>query len=434
LRRQTHSLCDAFACRFVAAHERALPFVPDGMGVDWAGEGPDPPRPDAWPEGSPDADAYVWSTSGSTAAPKGVSITHRTVIARDLGRSTVDRRVRPVSRYLAYLPLAHGGGNEVVSILRPNVEAHILPGERFARDPGELLRLVATTGATSLGGAPSALRAAFRAVERRPDGVDLSKVEQLTFSMEMIPPDLVDEVREVGGRFGLRPEALNVAYGLREGGTTLTPPGTGVRIDEIDLDTLATEGRAVSPEPGRQVKRVVSCGWPSPNVELRIAGTTGALPDRHVGEIQFRGPRVMKGYDGPGDDDPFDDGWLRTGDLGYADGGELFVTGRDKEVNIQQGRKYHPAVLEWAAARVPGVTGRCVAFSPVGAGEGEVVIAVEGADGADVEARVRAAVTNAVGLVPRHVLVLDDGAIPVAPAGKLQRLAARDAYARGELG
>jgi fatty-acyl-CoA synthase len=440
LRWQIASLCDSFDCRLVVAHERFLPVVPARIGVDWAERG-NGEQYQAAPAASPDAPAYVLCTSGSTALPKGIHLSHQDAIARNVGPSFLHPGARPLMRQLGIVSMSHGtGAGGVVSILNPDVEMHAVPGERFARDPGELLRLAGPTGATMLGAPASAIRAALRAVERQPRGVDLSGLQRVNFFMEMTAPEVVDQLIEVGGRFGLRPEVVGAMYGLGEGGSaTATRAGTGLRVDEVDLTALVTDGRAAPAREGAEVKRVVSCGRPLRGIELRIVGDDGVRPDRHVGEIQVRGPAVMDGYVGPGGEDPFVDGWLRTGDLGYMAEGELFVTGRSKEVIIQRGRKYHPEDLEWAAARVPGVVaGRCVAFSPMRGQEGDVVVAVELADAGvqapDVEAAVRAAVTNAVGLVPRHVLVLADGAIPVAPAGKLQRLAARDAYDRGELG
>jgi fatty-acyl-CoA synthase len=146
----------------------------------------------------------------------------------------------------------------------------------------------------------------------------------------------------------------------------------------------------------------------------------------------------MDGYVGPGAEDAFvDDGWMHTGDVGYVADGELFITGRSKEVMVQQGKKYHPEDVEWAAARGANVAAaECVAFTPAGADEGEIVVALEtslpeGLD--DLEQRVRAAVINGVGITLREVVFVSPDALPKASSGKAQRLAARDQYARGEL-
>ena len=146
---------------------------------------------------------------------------------------------------------------------------------------------------------------------------------------------------------------------------------------------------------------------------------------------------MMQGYVGDDVPNPFLQGWLRTGDLGYIADGELFITGRSKEIIVHFGRNYHPEDLEWAAARVPGVgPGGCAAFAPEGGAEGEAVVVVEsagGVDPSDLETRVRAAVGAAVGLVPSGVVVVPDGTLPRTANGKLQRTTVQRAFARGEL-
>ena len=214
-------------------------------------------------------------------------------------------------------------------------------------------------------------------------------------------------------------------------------------------------GRAEPVEPGaRRAKRVAGCGRPVAGLELRVMGPRGVQPDRHVGEIQFRGAWTIDGYVGSAAEDVLVDGWKRAAERNYtADevramqdesaaapryeviDGELFVTGRVKEIIVHLGRNYHPEDIEWAAARAAGVPAdACVAFSPTSGSEGELVIAIEvDAHDEDVENRVRSAVTNGVGLVPSDVIFLARGSLPKASNGKAQRVAARDRHARGEL-
>jgi fatty-acyl-CoA synthase len=251
----------------------------------------------------------------------------------------------------------------------------------------------------------------------------------------MVDPDVLDRLVEVGGRFGLRPEAVKAAYGLSEGGGTITPADGGVRIDRIDLSELVSTGRAVAARPGTAVKRVASCGVPVSGVEIAIMGPPGLLDDRQVGEIVSRGSLRMSRYVGDAAN-PVVDGWLHTGDLGYLAEGELFVTGRSKELIISFGHNYHPEDIERSASRVPGVQpGGCVAFSLPNAKEGSFAVVVEATDGAEagLEDRVSRAVSADTGLVPRVVAIVEPGTIPRTPSGKLQRLPAREAFGRGEL-
>ena len=146
----------------------------------------------------------------------------------------------------------------------------------------------------------------------------------------------------------------------------------------------------------------------------------------------------MQGYIGPGAEDAFDDeGWMRTGDVGYLAEGELFITGRSKEVMIQQGKKYHPEDIEWAAARGADVAAdECIAFTTSDGHEGDIVVVVgtprrDELD--DLEHRVRASVANAVGITLRCILFVEPDSLPKTSSGKAQRLAVREQHARGEI-
>jgi fatty-acyl-CoA synthase len=219
-------------------------------------------------------------------------------------------------------------------------------------------------------------------------------------------------------------------------GLSISPLDRGIRVDEVDLAQLTQDGRAV-PAHGASTKRVVSCGAPLPGVSFRIWGPEGILPERRVGEIQVRSPAVMIGYDGESAAQPFADGWLCTGDLGYLAEGELFVVGRSKDIIIAYGQNHAPQDIEWAAERVEGVrSGRVVAFAGSESREGEVLVALETtphADLASLRRRVRQAVSDVVGIAPRQVLLLAKGAIPKTTSGKVRRGTVRESYERGTL-
>ena len=315
-----------------------------------------------------------------------------------------------------------------------------MPAEAFARDPASWLRTATEVEAQLIGGPSSAFAAAACAVARHPEGVELSNVLSTLFQLEMVDPDVLDRLVEVCGPLGLRRETFWSTYAQSEGGRTATVPGEGIRIDTVDLEELASAGRAAPAQDSRPSKRVASCGAVVAPVELLVGSPDAPLPERRVGAIFFRGGDwFMDGYSTSGDgESPYEDGWLRTGDLGYLADGELFVTGRSKELIVHFGRNYHPEDIEWAALRVSGVLpGSCVAFADPSGEEGAVIVVVE-ADGeadpaGDLRERVHAGITNAIGITPREVLIVEPGMIPKAANGKLQRLAARDAYAEGLL-
>jgi len=221
-------------------------------------------------------------------------------------------------------------------------------------------------------------------------------------------------------------------------GLTISAPWHGITLDAVDLDGLA-QARRADPATGERVKRVASCGEPIPGVEVRIVDPeTGRVrSDREVGEIQVRAASLMRGYIGPDAPNPFEDGWLHTGDLGYLADGLLYVTGRIKEMIISYGRNYNPQDLEWAAARVPEVReGRVVAFASDGEAEGKLIVAFEPVREDQLDGlllRVRQTVADATGLMPKAVVALPKGSIMRTTSGKLQRTAMRDAWIRGDL-
>jgi fatty-acyl-CoA synthase len=438
---QIKSLLGAAGCRLVVTEPRFVDVLPEGVGVSWdqpvalsttIGKGWNP---------TPDDPAVIQFTSGSTAAPKGAILTHRAILAavENLGRHIgLGDDGAPG---IGWLPFFHDNGlfGHLIAPVVRGVESHILPPERFAKSPAAWFRLMGDVGASITSGPPSAWAVAMRAACRHPDGIDMSTLRVGMLSAETIDPVVVDQLVQGGRQFGLRPGSLVGAYGMAEAtlGVTIGRPGAGVAIDHVDQEKIATSGVAMPSESGR-VKRVSSCGVPLPGVRLRIDGPTGPVRDRVIGEIRVQAPSLMAGYAGIGAPDPIEDGWLRTGDLGYTIDGELFVTGRIKDVVIVMGRNYAAEDIEWAAGRAAGVrAGRCVAFAPPGgSADGRVVVAVEPAGGGTIDGlpvRVRQAVTNAVGITPAEVLVLPRGAIPLTTSGKLRRAAVRDAYARRNL-
>src|SRR5262249_36021488 len=146
-------------------------------------------------------------------------------------------------------------------------------------------------------------------------------------------------------RAGFKASAFLPSYGLAEHSLAVTFARTGLKVDHVDASRLGRDSRAVPVVNGSAAVRVVGCGRPFADHELKIVDEDGrTLPERHVGQIVAKGPSVMTEYlDNPeATAEALRDGWLHTGDLGYIADGELFVCGRTKDLIIRQGRKYHP--------------------------------------------------------------------------------------------
>jgi fatty-acyl-CoA synthase len=447
---QIRSLMDAAKCKLAVAPANFLPAIPEDQGILWTFE-PDK-SPASLPGGKPEPNdaAVIQFTSGSTAFPKGVVISHRAAIeAIRFAHHGFGDYDPANSRQVSWLPFFHDWGlfGQIVRPIVGGNEVDILPTEAFARAPGRWFRLATWRQARYLEAPPTAMAAAVQAVIRNPQGVDLSNVVGVAMAAEPVSAEVIELLREAGKILKLDPDTLHVAYGMAElcMAVTINHWDQPLRIDDIDMEEFA-QGRAVPATGSGPVKRVVSCGSPgggtdtSPGSKIRIVepGTAEDLPDREVGEVLAWSPAMMDGYlDVPLERQPFIDGWLQTGDTGYMADGELFITGRIKDIVIVYGRNYAPEDFEWAAERVPGVRiGRTVAFARPDGAEGEIVIAVEPAgatEPARLPRRIRQAVSDAVGLMAREVLVLPKGAIPKTTSGKVRRSALRDQYASGAL-
>lgn len=418
---QVRSLAEAMGCSLIVAE----PHFRDALGpqgtLSWD-EPPDGPYESAAPPPL-DSIAVVLCTSGSTATPKGAALSHRSFALREVYRAAAGSQL---DGEVMWLPLFHAGG--VSTVLRgiyQGLVTHFLPTELFARDPASWLRLIAQVGGTSAAAASSAWRSAIQAAERKPEGIDLSTIQRALFSLETIDPDVLDLLATKGARFGLAPGTLGTGYGMSEClGVAATTPGEGVRIDEVDLDELVSSRRAI-PSSGGPTKRVASCGTLGQGVQLRIVDPDGTeLGERQVGEIVVHSGALMSGYLGQEDSGLTPEGWFATGDVGYLAEGELFITGRVKEIIISRGHKYHPEDIERAAALGLGVgTERCVAFARPDV-EGEVVVLVEVVDGVEPAAQVslvRQAVVAHVGQFAMEVRVVPFDSIPRTPTGKMRR-------------
>jgi fatty-acyl-CoA synthase len=432
---------EAAGCRVVIADPRFLLAFPDGVAHAW-----DAPLPTIDPSAGVAAGerdvAVLQFTSGTTAEPKMAELSHGAVL------SCIDGFVGAIQVgddvVLSWLPFFHDNGlfAHLVGPVTARISSRIVPTERFARNPGLWLKIASDVRATLTSGPTSAWAVALRSALRGSDAIDLSSLRTGAFGAEAIDPSVIDRFEEHAGRLGLRPGTLVGAYGLAEATLVVSigSPRDGTRIDRVSSEQLAGRGEAVPvAEDGPGVRRVASCGRPTRAYQVRIAGPDGPVPERHVGEIQVLGAGAMTGYRGlPADEQPFTgDGWLRTGDAGYLAEGELFVTGRIKDLIIVLGRNYAPEEFEWEAQQVTGVrAGRAVAFAADEGGEGRAIVVFEpspDADAGETAAAVRRRISERLGVAVGDVVPVAKGSVLKTTSGKLRRAALRDRYTQGEL-
>jgi len=284
--------------------------------------------------------------------------------------------------------------------------------------------------------------------ERDLSGLDLSCWRLAYNGAEPVSPETIERFAARLAPHGFNPLAMTPVYGLAESsvGLAFPPRGRGPLIDRVDRAALATTGiarpvRADTPP----IRRIVSCGLPLPGHAIRIVDANGrALPERRQGRVQFQGPSATSGYfrNPEASQHLFDGPWLNTGDLGYLAGGELYLTGREKDIIIRGGRNIHPQELEEAVNRVPGVRRGGVAVFPATddrTGTERLVVLAETRVKADAEERgrimaeINRLAVDVIGMVVDDVVLAPPRTVLKTSSGKLRRAACRERYERGEL-
>jgi fatty-acyl-CoA synthase len=395
----------------------------------------EPVEPDPDVAGEDDT-ALLQLTSGSTAEPKAVRITHRNLYANISGMVAASRLDVERDVMVSWLPLFHDMGmvGFMTVPMVTGLELVTVTPVDFLNRPLLWAELISKYGGTVTAAPNFAYAVLGRQLARADGPLDLSSLRIAMNGAEPIDPDAVAAFTVAGARFGLRPESVLAAYGMAETalGVSFAPLDTGLEVDEIDADALETHRRA---EPGNG-RRFPKLGPTLPGIEVRVVGDDGAvLGEREVGVLQLRGESVTPGYltvDGPlATQDA--DGWLDTGDEGYLVDGQVVVCGRRKDVIIMGGRNIYPTDIERAAATAEDVRAGNVVAVRMFAGGGKhresFLVAVESRKAGDPEAEsvirkdVTRRVVSAVGVRPAEVVVLGPGSLPKTPSGKLRRAA-----------
>lgn len=395
--------------------------------------------------------ALVQFSSGTTAEPKPVALSHRAILAqvRTLnGFWPDDELTRHTGA--SWLPLYHDMG--LIGCVFPALERPsvltLLPPEAFVAKPALWLRAISRYGAT-ISPAPSFAYGlcADKIRDEELDGVDLSTWRVALNGAEPVAPDAMRRFVGRFSRWGLRPEALTPVYGLSEAALAVTfsrieRPFTTRRFSR---EALSAAGRAEIEPEGIEL---ASVGRPLPGfeVEIRRPGTSPAaetLDAGRVGRIHVKGPSLMEGYLGlPGATaEVLSEGWLDTGDLGFLLDGELFLTGRAKDVLIVRGRNHAPDEIERPAGELADVRSGCVAavaYLPVGRETEEILLFAErdrqSSMGGEALAELcRRRVLAHSGIAVRRVVVLEPGTLPRTSSGKIRRRETLRRYLADEL-
>ena len=385
----------------------------------------------ALPPVDQDRPVVLQFTSGSTSDPKGVVLTHRNVLSC-ADSITKAIAIRPEDGWGSWLPLFHDMGLfGTLTGLFNGIPITLWSPADFVKSPGAWLRQFLRARATicampNFGYDYLTTTVPTETVKE----LDLAHWRVAFNGAESIQVRSVDAFLEHYSLAGFRPEAMTPAYGMAEATLVVTlPPLDRPPVREwCDREVLADDGVAVPVHADHpRARGLVGLGRAVPGMGIRVGD---GLPDGHVGEIQVRGGAVTSGY--LGGPQPFtDDGWLRTGDLGYLRDGELYFTGRRKEMITVRGRNVYPLDVEAVAREVPGVyQHRCVAFAVVDDTERIVLCAETRLSDEDERERLRAEISRRcsadLGLPDVDVHLVAPRAIPRTTSGKLQRLGMRD--------
>ncbi|MFE9681081.1 amino acid adenylation domain-containing protein [Streptomyces sp. NPDC006285] len=407
------------------------------------------------PEVSPDDLAFLQYTSGSTGTPKGVMLSHANLVhnSATIGRSLgLDENSRGVS----WLPPYHDMGL-IGGILQPvhtGFPCTLLSPMTFLHQPMRWLRAVSRTGATITAAPDFAYAEVLRRTKPEDrEGLDLSKLRHALTGAEPVRGTTMDAFAEAFGAAGFRRSAFYPCYGLAEATLFVTgradpaaDPGA-LRVRRPELE----EGRAVPAAPDEPAAELSGCGW-AHHEDLALIvdpGTGEPLPEGAVGEVWVSGPTVAHGYWNRPELTATSFGavaqghpgrtFLRTGDLAFRHGDELYVTGRIKDLIIVRGRNLYPPDLELTAERShpllnPG-RGAAIAVDD-GAAEAvvllhEVVRGFRAEDGPEVVRAVREAVAAEHGLALANVVLVRVGKIPRTSSGKVRRAECRTRWLAG---
>jgi fatty-acyl-CoA synthase len=394
----------------------------------------------------PQSTALLQFTSGSTAAPKGVVLTHANLHANiSMICGPAGLAVRPDDVGVSWLPLYHDMGliGMLLTAVYGSVETVIMSPVLFLKRPTAWLEAMSMHRGTVSFAPNFAYELCLRRVKPSQVGaLDLSSWRVAGCGAEPIRPDILRAFADRFAAAGFRESAFVASYGLAEHSLAVAFGHNGLHVDAVDAERLVRQSIAAPPAtPASSTVRLVGCGPALPGHDIRIVDDRGQpVPERHVGAIVVRGPSVMAGYfENPmATGEALQDGWLHTGDTGYLVDGELFVCGRTKDLIIRQGRKYHPPDLESAIADLPGVRPSGVVVFGISrpGGPDEVVAVLEARASAapdDVVEQVRRRVRETAGLDVDRVVVAPPGTIPRTTSGKVRRAETRERFRAGTL-
>ena len=457
LRRQTGILRNAGSCMLITMPEgRRLatllrPQVESLTAIVSVGDlEASPPPVDLPLINDPNSIALIQYTSGSTGDPKGVVLSHANLLAnvRAMG-GVMDASSADV--FVSWLPLYHDMGliGAWLGCLHFAAALYVMSPLSFLVRPESWLwaihRFRATFSASPNFGFELCLN---KIADADLEGLDLSSLRMVPNGAEPVSAQTLRRFVDRFGRYGFPAHAMAPVYGLAESsvGLAFPPLGRPPVIDRVNRNRLSTEGVAepASPEDPRPLE-IVACGQPLPHHEIRIVDEAGhELGERQEGRLEFRGPSTTRGYfrNETKTRELFHDGWLDSADRAYVAGGDVYITGRIKDIIIRAGRHLYPQEIEEGVAEIAGIRKGGVAVFGVtdrSSGTERVVVLAETRETdpvvrAELQARAHEITTDIAGTPPDEIILAPPRTVPKTSSGKIRRSAAKEIYESGHIG
>jgi 1-acyl-sn-glycerol-3-phosphate acyltransferase len=397
----------------------------------------------------PAAIALIQYTSGSTGDPKGVVLSHANLLANIRAMFTAIEAT-PADVLMSWLPLYHDMGliGAWLAPLYAGARCYIMSPLSFLAHPQSWLWACHRYRATISAAPNFAFELCLKQLEDVDfKGLDLSSLRFVANGAEPVSIHTLRQFIEQFGHYGFRAGAMAPVYGLAECAVAvaLPPPGREPVIDRVNREALTRRGiaEAATTDDARAVE-IIACGRPLPGHEIRIVDDAGReVQERREGRLEFRGPSATSGYfrNEAKTRELFHDGWLDSGDRAYMANGDVFITGRIKDIIIRAGQHVYPQELEEAIGEIDGfVKGGIAAFGvtdPI-SGTERIVVLGETKETDTIKREVLAALalkaaTAIVGSPPDEIVLVDPGFVPKTSSGKIRRTAAKEHYLARQL-